>query len=355
MSGAPASAAVSPAVRRRWGRGALSLLMAALWLWAALALEYQFSGLWRIGLQLLWSAATLAGLVALWRPQASVTGPWAYGLALLLLLVWWCSLRPSQTRDWSPDVSRSLQVEGLDGGPRIRLVNVRNFQWQTAERYEARWETREYDLDGLVSADLLLSYWMGPSIAHTLVSFGFADGRYLTFSLEIRKERQERFSALGGFFRQFEQVMIAADERDIVRLRTNVRGEEVILYRLNVPPEGLRTAFLGYLRDAEALRRAPEFYNTLTSNCTTIPFGIARRFAPGLPLDARLLLSGHFAEYVFDQGGLTPGYDFQRLTAAGRMTERARAAGDATDFSRRIRLGVPGIAAPEALPAAASP
>jgi len=333
----------------RLGRALICLLLAGLWLWGALALEFQFSGVMRLGTQGVWSAATLFGMLGWWRRPARPERRWAHVLALGLLLTWWSTLQPSQTRHWSPEVARSLQVERI-GGDRIRLVNVRNFDWQTPERFDARWETRDYDLRTLVSADLLLSYWMGPSIAHTLVSFGFADGRYLSFSLEIRKEEHERFSALGGFFREFEQVMIAAEERDIVRLRTNVRGEDVVLYRLNVPPDGLRTAFLGYLDDATALQRQPRFYNTLTSNCTTIPFGIARRFAPGLPLDARLLLSGHFAAYVFDQGGLTPGYDFKSLEAAGRITARARAADSASDFSRQIRLGVPGISAPEVAP-----
>src|SRR3546814_1113198 len=107
---------------------------------------------------------------------------------------------------------------------------------------------------------MLLSYWMGPLIAHTLVSFGFRDGRHLAFSIEIRKERGEAYSALGGFFRKFETSLIAADERDIVRLRSNVRREDVDLYRVALSPSAIRSLFLAYLTEAESLRRRPRWY-----------------------------------------------------------------------------------------------
>eukprot|EP01030_Chromulinospumella_sphaerica_P015030 gene15030-14829_t len=181
-------------------------------------------------------------------------------------------------------------------------LNVRNFEWRTETDYTPRWETREYDLSQLQTADLVLSYWMGPKIAHTLVSFGFADGQYLTFSLEIRKEVGEEFSAWKGFFRQYEAILVAADEADIIRTRSNARGENVYIYRLAISPEQLRTLFLAYVEQAQKLEKTPEFYNTLTSNCTTVVFDIAKRIVPDLPLDYRLLLSGYFAEYAHAQG-----------------------------------------------------
>jgi len=221
---------------------------------------------------------------------------------------------------------------------------VRNFTWRTDDDHDVRWERREYDLDQLRSADLVLSYWMGPMIAHTLVSFGFADGRQLVFSLEIRKERGESFSALGGFFRKFEMTLVAAEETDIVRVRSNVRGEDVYLYRLKgMTRDQLKGLFVSYLGEARKLDAAPAFYNTLTSNCTTIVYELAKQIAPGLPLDYRLLASGYFAEYARDLGVLTPGVDFATLKARGRITDRARAAGDDPRFSQLIRVGVPGI------------
>ena len=42
----------------------------------------------------------------------------------------------------------------------------------------------------------------------------------------------QAYSALAGLYRQFELYYVVGDERDIVRLRTNFRLEDVYLYRL---------------------------------------------------------------------------------------------------------------------------
>lgn len=343
-------AASGPAAR---GGGVRRIRPSIAWL---IGLSIVCAGLW--GALLLWfqgpaAAGPRIALIAAWGLLGSGAAAWLMGrgprplalawlLSLLALVGAWSVLKPSHERVWADDVARLLEAE-VDGS-QVTLRNVRDFDWRSETDYTPRWETRRYDLDQLATADLFLSYWMGPHIAHTLVSFGFDDGQQLVFSLEIRKERGERFSALGGFYRKFEQVLVAADERDIVRTRSNARGEDVYLYRLNVDREQLRSLFLGYVEDAESLRRQPRFYNTLTSNCTTIVFDLARRIAPGLPLDYRLLASGHFAEYAYDLGGLAPGFDYPALYAAGHINARALAADvDGTDFSAAIRAGVPGI------------
>ena len=332
---------------------AAAIVLAAAW--GAMALWFQLSGPGplRVVVVLAWGLLGVAGLVACIRRRE---GRWrwalpAFGFALVALLAWWSTLTPSHERDWADEVARLLESE-VDGSS-VTLRNVRNFDWRTPQDYTPRWETREYDLDQLVSADLVMSYWMGPAIAHTLVSFGFADGQRVVFSLEIRKERGESFSALGGFFREFEQVLVAADENDIVRTRSNARGEDVYLYRLNLPPETLRALFVGYLDAAAALRREPAFYNTLVSNCTTIIFELARRITPAIPLDYRLLLSGYFARYAYELGALVPGYSYEELKQRGYINPRARALpadADSAEFSRVIRQGVPGADAVERAP-----
>lgn len=323
------------------------MLMLAAALWVAGLLAYQLPGPgWIKGVALLaWGGFALTTAVAVGRARAG-RWPGPVFLAVLVLCgVWWLLLSPRQDRAWADDVAQRLKVVEFDGS-HVVLDNVRNFSWRSEDDRDVRWERREYDLDQLQSADLVMSYWMGPLIAHTLVSFGFADGRQLVFSLEIRKERGESFSALGGFFRKFEMTLVAAEETDIVRVRSNVRGEDVYLYRLKrMTREQLKDLFVSYLGEARRLDAAPAFYNTLTSNCTTIVYELAKQIAPGLPLDYRLLVSGYFAEYARDLGVLTPDVDFATLKARGRITDRARAAGDDPRFSALIRQGVPGIAA----------
>ncbi|GGC13566.1 membrane protein [Pseudoduganella buxea] len=316
--------------------------------WSVLALWFHLPRLPALAAGAACALAGMAVLVVLWRgggtcrkAGAAVAGV----VAVVAMAAWWQSLAPSHGRDWADDVARLLDADVR--GDVVTLRNVRNFDWESETRYTPRWETRQYDLRQLATADLVMSYWMGPHIAHTLVSFGFTDGRRLVFSLEIRKERQETFSALGGFFRSFEAVLIAADEHDIVRTRSNARGEQVYLYRLRATPAQLRTVFLAYLAEAARLQRAPAFYNTLTSNCTTILYDLARQVAPDLPLDYRLLASGHFAEYAYDHGALAPGYPFGELQRRGHINGRAHQPGADADFSRAIRAGVPGIPARE--------
>ncbi|MCD9029037.1 DUF4105 domain-containing protein [Luteimonas sp. BDR2-5] len=329
---------------RRCARAFAALALLGLTAWGALALWYQGPAATPLRVALIagWSLAGIAAAVGLMRARRRAT-LLAFGAAAVALLGWWSTLAPSHDRDWADDVARLLEAD-VDGS-RVTLRNVRNFHWRSETDYDIRWETRSYDLDRLATADLVMSYWMGPQIAHTLVSFGFDDGQRVVFSIEIRKERDEHFSAIGGFFREFEAVLIAADERDIIRTRSNARGEQVYLYALDLDRAHLRALFLGYVGEADDLLRAPRFYNSLTSNCTTVIYDIARHVAPGLPLDYRLLLSGYFAEYVYDLGGLAPGYGYPQLRARGHINARARAA-DARgeDFSRAIRAGLPGVA-----------
>ncbi|KAF1024228.1 MAG: hypothetical protein GAK29_02739 [Acinetobacter bereziniae] len=148
-----------------------------------------------------------------------------YLVAFLLSLVWYFNIPAKQDREWSPEVSRIFSYEKQ--GQLVTIHNVRNFDWHTTDQYDEQWETRTYNLDDITGVNIITSYWMGPQIAHTLVSFNFSNQRPLVFSIEIRKEKNESFSAIGSFFRQFELSLIAADEKDIVYTRSNIRGEQV--------------------------------------------------------------------------------------------------------------------------------
>lgn len=325
-------------------RSTAALVVLLLTLWGACSLWFRLpEALWRIPCVTAW---VILGAACVYQVARGQQRHWrrrlgqAFAVCCVALLVWWHSITPSHERLWADDVAHLLQAE-IDGD-RVTLHQVRNFEWRSETDYTPRWESRSYDLRRLQSADLVLSYWMGPHIAHTLVSFGFDDGQRIVFSLEIRKERGEAFSAVRGFFRQYEQILVAADERDIIQTRSNARGEQVYLYSLNLPPAQLRAVFLGYLEAAQALHDAPEFYNTLASNCTTIVFELARQIAPTLRPDYRLLLSGHFAHYAYDQGALVPGYSFADLQSLGHINARALHSAElGEDFSHAIRQEMP--------------
>lgn len=259
-------------------------------------------------------------------------------ITVVILVTWWISIRPSNDRLWADDVVHTVTAEISNN--EITLFNVRNFTWRTETDYDQLWETRHYKLDQLSSVDLFLSNWGKKLVSHTLVSFGFNDGRYITFSFEIRKERGEKFSEIAGFFKQYELALIAADERDIIRTRTNPRKEDVTRYRVHLNEEDRRKFFLSYLERANKLAKEPAFYNTLTANCTTVLFQMMRVIVPSIPLDYRVLVSGLLPAYIYDLGGFGEGETLEQLTAKGKISEIARNIPDDENFSIDIRKNI---------------
>lgn len=319
----------------------LGLLIIPASLWGLLALRFQlpFNQAQNLFIQITWLGLGGYALYLLWR------GHWKTGLILYLvlhgeLLLWWNGIQPSHERQWADDVAR--QTSGEVSGNRVVLRNVRNFDWRSTTDYSPRWETREYDLQRLRSVDMITSHWGYDSIAHVLVSFGFEDGSFVTFSVEVRKEKDEKFSELGGFFKQFELSIIATDERDAVAVRPNIRGEDTYLYRITLPAQIRRALFLAYVEQANELAAEPRFYNTLTVNCTTLVYTMLQQLVGGLPLDPRLLLTGYLPSYIQEQEGLMTGFDLQELRERGHINQRSQAAADSPDYSRLIRQGVPG-------------
>jgi hypothetical protein len=309
-------------------------------IWGGFALWYQIpGGQFLKGLcVVLWGAFSVAMVTALWQGRFAV-GAIAFIVALVGLLVWWTRLTPTNDHEWADDVARN--TTGAVDGSRVELHNVRNFDWRSQTDYTQRWETRTYYLDHVRTVDMIMSYWKGPAIAHMLISFGFDDGEQVVFSVEVRRQRTQAFSEIGGFFKEFELSIIAADERDVVRLRTNVRGEDVYLYRLQLPQEAMRSLFLGYVGEANSLVDSPRFYNTITVNCTTLVYQMMKRIVGRLPLDYRLLFSGYLPEYVYRVGGLDRRYSLEELRRLGHITERARISDRRTSFSADIRRGIP--------------
>ena len=316
----------------------LSLTVALLAAWGALALRYKAPRGTRVIGAALWTALGVACIAAFWCGRLG-TAVAVFALAHGLLLIWWRSLRPSNNREWADDVAQT--VGGKIDGSVVTLDKVRNFEWRSNSDYTPRWTTRSYDLARLHSIDMIVSVWARPSIAHMLISFGFSGDDYVAFSVEIRRDKQQSFSEIGGFFKEFELVVIAADERDIVRLRTNVRREQTHLFRLKLEPEVMRALFLAYVAEANSLVREPRFYHTITGNCTTVLYRMLRRIVRRLPFSYRVLLSGYMPEYFYGVGYLDQRYPLEELRALGYVSERGRLADASPTYSTDIRRGIP--------------
>lgn len=322
--------------------GRLLLVLAAMLaaLWGTLALWYRLplGEFGRYALPALWIVLAFLALAAVIAARWRLTLPFVAAFAGLL--IWWSTIQPTGKGDWADDVAR--QFTATVEGSTARLHNVRDFDWRSDSDFTEHWDDRSYDLNTITGVDLFASYWSGPAIAHTILSFGFADGRHLAFSVEVRRQKNEVYSAISGFFKQNELVVIAADERDVIRVRSNVRGEDVQLFRLRTSPPQAKELFLYLLSEANDLAAKPRFYNTATTNCTTVPFHLAQKLDPDLPVDWRVLVSGYLPDYLYDIGALSHQVPLSELRQRGQIETRAKAAGDSPDFSALIRVGVPG-------------
>jgi len=202
-------------------------------------------------------------------------------------------------------------------------------------------------LSKLKGVDFFLVYWGSPKIAHTMMSFDFEGQGNVCFSIETRKEKGEDYSTVKGFFRQYEIIYVVADERDLVRLRTNYRekgkGEDVYLYRLNTTPLFAREVFLSYLREVNRLKERPQWYNALTDNCTTSITRHTMPYNPNARLDWRLIVNGYIDEMLYERKILATSLPFAELKRQSYINPKAKAADKDPAFSQLIRVGLPAL------------
>jgi len=308
-------------------------------------IAWSAAALWIDGPESRALSGSLAGGLVLVALLASIfVRPWwrtAVSVCILFILAlgWWLTLDASNDRDWLPDVAR-LPTVTIDGS-QLTVHNIRNFDYRDENNYAERWETRSYDLDELIGLDMFFSFW-GPTLyAHTIMSWEFSDGRHLAVSIETRKEKGEEYSAVRGFFRQFELYYVVADENDVVRLRTNYRGEKVKLYRFRASPEVTRGLLLNYVKKINKIADRPRWYNALTHNCTTTIWHHVQAIGMKYPFDWRLLANGYLIDLSYERGAVNTGLPLDELKRQSDITTQARSISGDIDFSQAIREGLP--------------
>jgi hypothetical protein len=316
------------------------LALLTLWAAAALYVDCRVAAL-RIPITVIYVLAVAAIILKVKRPYWAAAACFA---AFCVVLAWWFTLKPSNTGNWEEDTARTASVE--INGDRIIIHNLRNCDYQTETDYSNCWSDRTVYLSQLRSADLFFTTWGPKYIGHPIVSFQFGDNDHIAFSIEARYKARQSYSAILGFFRQYELIFITADERDVIRLRTNYRkDEEVFLYRTTVSPVRAREILLIYADYLNQLRDQPEWYNALTRNCTTtLDTKIAADMKNPQPWNYQLLLNGTLDELLYNRGRLvTGGLSFPELKQREHINTAARAANQSPDFSTLIRVGRAGF------------
>jgi hypothetical protein len=318
--------------------GWLVLLIGVAWAFGALWFDFPVSALRRplAAVFALCAIAALAFVRPRWRAQLGVAG------AIALVAMWELTIRSSNTRDWQPEVAEAPYAEIQ--GDTVVIYNFRNFDYTSKTDFRPQWETKTVHLSNLRTVDFFTNYWGSTLICHTFVSFDFGPEGYVCISIETRMRKGQLYSALAGLYRQFALYYVIGDERDIVRLRTNYRLEDVYLYHL-IPatPERARALFLDYLQSANELHERAQWYNELLSNCTSNVRLHIKHIGSARPWDWQLLVNGSIDEHAYDLGALNTSLPFAELKRLSHINDRARAADGDPAFSIRIREGLPGI------------
>jgi hypothetical protein len=314
------------------------LLIAIAWAFGALWFDFPVSSL-RRPIAVLFGSGALSVLVFMrprWRAQLIVAG------AVALLFTCWLTIRPSNTRDWQPEVAETCYAEVA--GDSVVIHNFRNFDYLSKTDFHPGWETRTVHLSNLRAVDFFTNYWGPKLICHTFLSFDFGPDGFVCISIETRMTKSQVYSPIAGLYRQFALYYVVGDERDIIRLRTNYRLEDVYLYRLIVAtPEKTRALFLDYIKSANELHKRPQWYNELMSNCTSNIRLHIKHIGSARPWDWQLLVNGTIDERAYELGAIDTSLPFAELKRRSYLDYRARAADRDPAFSDRIRDGLPGM------------
>jgi hypothetical protein len=314
----------------------LILVLLTLWAVAALYVDFRIAAL-RIPATLIYVAGIITILLTLKGSR------WAAALCFVgfcLVLAWWLNLKPSNDGNWQPNVARTAWAE-MDGD-RVTIHDLRNCDYHTENDYANCWSDRTLYLSQIRATDLFLTNWGIRFVSHPIVSFQFGDNEHIAFSIEARYRVGQSYSLIQGFFRQYGLIFVTADERDVIRLRTNYRkDEEVYLYRIKAPPETARAMFLTYVTYLNKLRDHPEWYNEVTRNCTTtLQKPLAANVNNPQPWNYQFLLNGTLDELLYDRGRLvTGGLSFPELKRREHINAAAQAANQSPEFSALIRAG----------------
>jgi len=263
-------------------------------------------------------------------------------LAILVSVVLYSILivfiRPSLDRNWTPD--QKILAHADINVNNINISNIRNIKYRTTSDYDVRYYDKSFDLNKLESVWFVVEPFSGHGFgaAHTLLSFGFEGGDYVSISAEIRKEEGESFGVFKGLVRQYELVYVVADEQDVIKLRSNYRKDKVFLYPVNTTKERMKELFVSMLTRANKLAKEPEFYNTITNTCTTNIVSHANEIVKGrIPLSYKVLMPAYSDELAQEIGLIDNSIPLSELRAKYLINDKAEKYADDPNWSVLIR------------------
>lgn len=245
---------------------------------------------------------------------------------------------PSNDRVWNDDQSVLPSAEITDN--MVSIHNIRDFSYTSTSTYTSHYYDKTFDLNTIKKVWYIVEPFSGiPGSAHTFLSFEFEGDQFVSISVEIRKEKGEIFSPIKGLFNKYELMYVIADERDVIKLRSNYRKDKVYVYPVKTTPEKVRTLFVDMINRTNDLKDHPEFYNSITNTCTTNIVDHINNVTPHkVPFfNLRIILPANSDKLAYKLGLIDTDLSFEEARERYYINDRALMYADDPDFSVKIR------------------
>ena len=314
---------------------ALRALVVAAWIWACGALGHVTGIPWPI-----------VGIFFVFVPLAWTRGGslrksavFCASLAMPLALLSYSFTKPRADLQWQIHCARAPVVRVLGEGEQVKIDNVRQFKWSGGGEFEPSWSSETYYMDQLNELDLVVEPFSGSKyFAHTMLSFGFGPERRVVISIEVRKEKDEPYGIIAGFYRQFELFYQVNSEQDALTLRATQPDSSLYVFPVKASPDFIRKLFLEMVREAGRLNEEPEFYHSLRSNCTTKLFDhVNMEIDTPLGYRREVLLPAQAGKLLHELGWMDTALGYQEAKQRFRLADKVRKFAGAADFSIKIR------------------
>jgi hypothetical protein len=247
----------------------------------------------------------------------------------------------SHFRDWRPEQAVLPYVE-FQGNQAI-VRNVRNCKYFSNDVYMVDYYDKTIDLDRVEGVDfIVVPFKATPALAHVMISFELSQPGgtrdHIAVSVETRKQRDQDYNPVKGAANEYELMYVVADERDVIQYRTNYNNEDVYLYHTIAGPQDARALLVDVLGRVNQIHEHPEFYNTLTNNCTSNIVDHVNKIKPNrIVTDYRVLLPGYSDALAYDEGLIERRGTFEQTKQQAYVNPLAQRYAGREDFSDMIR------------------
>jgi len=262
------------------------------------------------------------------------------GIVVYLVLMRYLLLKPSNDRSWVNDNKRLANAEFE--GDYVIIRNIRDFNWRSTRDYDERWIEKKFNLTEVSKIWFVLEYFdpKKRQMAHTILGFEFKDGSRICCSIEVRRERGEKYHPIRGFFRQYELIYVWATESDAIGVRTRCRRKSVthLFEAVVLGPGNERRMLESYLNRTNKLYEDPEWYNTITNTCTTNIVKHVNEVYPGrVPRAIAILLPGLSPKMLYKNNLVKINSSLEKTLEESIIDSKAQTWDGVSDFGNLIR------------------